>query len=123
LVTIVAEPLRRGQLHWVWLGPVVGSEQAGRRPAVIVSSDELLVGSTAIVVPLSSHVRRPVPAYQVLLPKARTGLPRDSVALCHQVRTVSISRFVKRVGRDLGPRDLASIDDALRYVMDLEHAG
>ena len=42
----VGDDLRRGQLHWAFLDPVVGSEQAGRRPVIIVSGPDLLVGST-----------------------------------------------------------------------------
>lgn len=120
MVSPAAPMPRRGEIHWAYLDPVLGSEQAGRRPAVIVSADELLVGPTAVVVPLSSRVPERVPAFQVLLPRARTGLSRDSVALCHQIRAVSTRRLVGRIGRDLGDDDLLAIGDALRYVLGLE---
>ncbi|MCY7417657.1 MAG: type II toxin-antitoxin system PemK/MazF family toxin [Chloroflexi bacterium] len=112
--------LRRGQLHWAYLDPVIGSEQAGRRPVVIVSIDELLLGPTLVVVPLTSRVPVHMPPQYVLLPRSRTGLAQDSVALCHQVRAISTRRLVGRAGNDLNEADMAAIGYALRYVLDVE---
>jgi mRNA interferase MazF len=119
-VTERPQDLRRGQLYWAWLDPAVGSEQAGRRPVVIVSTDDLLVGPTAIVVPLSSRIPDRMPAFLVPLPRAQTGLARDSVALCHQVRALSVRRLVQPAGPDLGETDMRAIAGALRYALGLE---
>lgn len=113
--------LLRGQIHWAWLDPVVGSEQAGRRPVVIVACNDLLVGPTALCVPVTSRIPERVPTYAVLLPAERTGLPRDGIALCHQVRALSVARLVRRAG-DVSPQDMRSIDATLLYVLGLEDA-
>lgn len=115
------EDLQRGQLHWAWLDPVVGSEQAGRRPVVIVSAPDLLVGPTVVCVPLTSSVPDFLPAFEVLLPAARTGLARDSVALCHQIRVLSLRRLRRQIGQ-LGADDMRAIDAALLYALGLEDA-
>lgn len=114
--------LLRGQVHWTWLDPVVGSEQAGRRPSVIVSTNDLATGPTVVVVPLTSTMPAVMGAYMALLPRQRTGLPRDSVALCHHVRSVSVRRLGRFTGVTLGPADMAAVDAALRYTLGLEDA-
>ena len=118
----MADPadLRRGQIHWAYLDPIVGSEQAGRRPVVIVSSSDLLGGPTAIVVPISSRIPERTPAFLVPLARERTGLARDSVACCHQVRALSVRRLVQRAGPDLSQEDMWAITAALRYALGLE---
>jgi mRNA-degrading endonuclease toxin of MazEF toxin-antitoxin module len=60
-----------------------------------------------------------VPAYGVLLPAARTGLLKDGIALCHQVRALSVARLVRRAG-DVAADDMRAIDAALLYVLGLE---
>lgn len=115
------DDLRRGQIHWAWLDPAVGSEQGGRRPVVIVACNDILVGPTAICVPLTGRIPERVPTFGVLLPAARTGLARDSIALCHQVRALSIARLVRIVG-DVVPDDMRAIDATLLYVLGLEDA-
>ena len=115
------DDLRRGQIHWAWLDPTVGSEQAGRRPVVIVACNDLLVGPTALCVPLTSRVSERVPAFAVSLPASRTGLDRDSLALCHQIRAFSIGRLIRQVGI-CAPDDMRAIDVTLLYVLGLEDA-
>ena len=110
--------MRRGDIRFVDLGPVRGSEAAKRRPAVIVSNDganssaERLGRGVVTVVPVTSNITRVYP-FQVLLVAARTGLDRDSKAQAEQVRSIA----VERVGAALGrlPADLlGELDEALR---------
>ncbi len=121
-MTDAADRLARGQVHWAWLDPVVGSEQQGRRPVVIVSTSDLVTGPTVIVVPLTTTMPAVMGAYMALLPRQRTGLPRDSVALCHHVRSVSVRRLGRPTGVTLGTDDMAAVDAALRYTLGLEDA-
>ena len=100
------------------LEPARGSEANTRRPAVIVSNDganataEALGRGTLTVVPVTSRTSHVYP-FQVLLPAHRTGMPRDSKAQAEQVRSVSVERIGKVVGRL--PDDLERrLDDALR---------
>lgn len=90
--------MRRGEIYWVNLDPVVGSEIGKRRPAVILQNDLANHSSpTVTIVPLSTRVGRVYP-FQVLIPAATSGLDRDSKALCEQIRTVSKTRLLDKAG-------------------------
>ncbi len=90
--------MRKGDVWLVNLDPVVGSEIGKQRPAVIVQNDLANQSSrTVTVVPLSSKVERVFP-FQVTIPAGEGGLPRDSKALCEQVRTIARQRFVRCLG-------------------------
>lgn len=110
--------MRRGEIRWVDLGPVRGSESNTRRPAVIVSSD----GANAIanrlgrgavtVVPITTNIARIHP-FQVALRSRATGLPRDSKAQAEPVRSIPVERIGALVGV-LSRGDIAALDEALR---------
>lgn len=109
--------MRRGEVRWVDLDPVLGSESGKRRPAVIVSNDGANTTASRLgrgvitVVPVTSNTTRVYP-FQVLL-DAGAGLPRDSKAQAEQVRSVAIERIGARVGQLTAPQ-LAALDEALR---------
>lgn len=115
--------MRRGDLCMVDLSPTRGSEADKSRPAVIVSNDganrmaRATGAGVVTVVPVTSRTEHVYP-FQVLLPAARTGLPRDSKAQAEQVRSIA----VQRVGEVVGslPDDLTrALDDALRLHLGL----
>ena len=95
--------MRRGDVVAVSLDPVRGSESSKTRPAVVVSNDAANATASRLgrgvitVVPVTSNVSRVYP-FQVLLPAKQTGLSSDSKAQAEQIRSVSI----ERVGRVLG---------------------
>jgi mRNA interferase MazF len=94
--------LRRGAIVLVDLDPVVGSEAARSRPAIIVSNNTAnaaaaRTGGVITVVPLTSNTTRVYP-FQVLLPSSESGLPRDSKAQAEQVRTVAVARIRSAAG-------------------------
>lgn len=105
---------RRWDLAWAGLDPAVGHEQAGRRPVLVLSNDVIsrATGLVAIV-PLTTWKKgRRVYPTEVLLLADVTSLPSDSLALCHQVRTISAGRLSSATGR--------VDDDKLRF--DIEKA-
>ena len=110
--------MRRGEIRWVGLDPVRGSESNARRPAVIVSNDGAntiaarLGRGVVTVVPVTGNTERVHP-FQVLLRAGATGLQRDSKAQAEQVRSVAVERIGARVGA-LGAADVAALDEALR---------
>jgi mRNA interferase MazF len=110
--------MRRGEIRLVDLDPVLGSESNKRRPAVIVSNDGAntvaarLGRGVVTVVPVTSSTARVYP-FQVLLPAAETGLPRDSKAQAEQVRAVAVQRIGAIVGR-MSPSAMADLEGALR---------
>jgi len=86
---------RRWDFAWAGLDPSVGHEQAGHRPVLVLSHDVIsrTIGLVAIV-PLTTWKKgRRVYPTEVLLPTEATSLSSPSLALCHQVRTVSENRL------------------------------
>ncbi len=90
--------MRRGDVYWVNLDPVVGSKVGKFRPAVVVQNEAANRSSaTVTVIPLTSSTGRVYP-FQVLIPAGEGGLPQASKALCEQVRTLSRKRLSERIG-------------------------
>lgn len=116
--------MRRGEIVTVSLGPARGSEPGKTRPAVVVSNEAANATATRLgrgvitVVPVTSNIARIYP-FQVLLPAAETGLPRDSKAHAEQVRSVAVERVGGRVGQ-LQARLAAELDQALRVQLSLQ---
>lgn len=115
--------MRRGDIYWVDLDPVRGSEANKVRPAVLVSNDAALRTARppkglVTIVPLTSNVARVFP-FQVLLPGTDTGLKKDSKAQTEQLRTVSVERLGERVGR-LTAAQSRLLDNALRLHLGVE---
>jgi mRNA interferase MazF len=110
--------MRRGDVVWVHLDPVVGSEASKRRPAIVVSNDganrtaESLGRGVVTIVPVTSHTMRVYP-FQVLLPAQSCGLAKASKAQAEQIRSVAVQRVGAVVGR-LTPALAAELDDAIR---------
>ncbi len=110
--------MRRGEIRWVDLEPVLGAKSNKRRPAVVVSNDGANASASRLghgvvtVVPITSGADRVFP-FQVMLRANRTGLACDSKAQAEQVRSVSIERLGDRIGA-LGAAEILALDDALR---------
>ncbi|MGH2354652.1 MAG: type II toxin-antitoxin system PemK/MazF family toxin [Chloroflexota bacterium] len=81
--------------------PVTGHQQAGRRPILVVSKEAFNQATGLLtIVPLTSlKAGRKLYPNEVLLPAAIAGPPADSIALCHQIRTISGARAYSMVGR------------------------
>jgi mRNA interferase MazF len=116
--------VQRGHAVIVELDPTKGSEQRGTRPCLVVQND---VGNenapTTIVVPFTTSFGDELYPFEVLVEADQGPLREDSVALCSQVRTVSIEH---RVAETLGPipeERMAEVDRALRYSLGLDGPG
>lgn len=111
---------RRGELYWLDWHPARGSEQAGRRPGVIVSDDGINRSASIVVVAAltSRTLRRPYTFHVRVPTTAGTGLPLESTVLCEQLMTVSKDRLLDRIG-ELPPALMTRVDDALRVALSL----
>ncbi len=115
---MAANDPQRGDVWLVNLDPTKGREQAGTRPALIVSAD-LLNASRAelvILVPITSRNR--AIATHVGIDPPEGGLTMASYAKTEDVRSVSIDRLKKKLGR-VTTTTMATVSDRLRIVMDL----
>jgi mRNA interferase MazF len=96
------------------LDPVIGSEQGGTRPVVIIQNNTgNLHAPTVIAVPVTSSTGKPPLPTHAPLPAGEGGLWLDSIALCEQVRTLEKARLGRRLGSVSGS-SLRLIDRALQ---------
>jgi mRNA interferase MazF len=111
----------KGSLVWVSLDPARGAEVPKTRPCVVVSRTEANdISSTVTIVPLSSVTGRAADRLvQPLLSAKDTHLPKDSRALCDQVRTIDKRRVRETVGVINGEL-LGKIDRGLILHLELE---
>ncbi len=95
-------PVARWELYWVDLEPRVGREQGGeRRPALILSNDGFNRHFDVVtILPLTKQQgkRRKVYAFEVLLPAEVVGTGYDSIVMPQQIRTISKTRLLERIG-------------------------
>jgi mRNA interferase MazF len=114
--------INRGQIYLVNLDPVQGREQRGRRPVLVVSSNAInrqpLV-ITVVVGTSAANVSKDYPT-NVRIPAAESGLPKESVFLCFQLRSLDPARFAhaKPVGT-LPAKRMEEIATALRLTLEL----
>jgi mRNA interferase MazF len=90
----------QGDVVWASLPDPAGSGPGFRRPVVVAQGDAFNASrlATVVVVPLTSNLRWASAPGNVLLPAARTGLPRDSVANVSQIVAVDRTILTERVG-------------------------
>lgn len=97
--------IKRGDMYYADLSPVVGSEQGGVRPVLIVQND---VGNkyspTVIAVAITSQINKSKLPTHIELNSQSYGLSKDSVILAEQIRTIDKTRLKERIGH---------IDDSL----------
>ena len=112
---------KRGEVWWVNLDPTVGSEQAKTRPVVVVSADGIGKLPLRIVVPCTEwKAQYETSPWFIYLPaQASNGLQKDSGADAFQVRSLSLERFVRRVGR-LDDGAVGEIAAAIALCVDYE---
>jgi mRNA interferase MazF len=108
----------RGEVWLVDLNPTRGHEQAGRRPALVVSSDVFNHGPAGIVVliPMTTRDRR-IPLH-IRIDPPEGGVRKPSFAKCEDVRSVSTTRLVQRWG-EVSSQTLARVGDRLRILLEL----
>lgn len=114
-------PLRRGQIWWVDWDPSRGSEQHGRRPALVIQSNaanEVERYPNTIVLALSTSGRPDVPTHVEVAPSRANGLAETSFVKVEQIFTIARTRLDGYLGT-LEPGLLAKVDAALGEVLGL----
>ena len=112
--------MRRGEVYWFEPDPIRGSEQAGRRPAVLVSRDSVNQASPVIlVVPLTSYRGQHLYPSDVLIESPDGGLGQDSVAMALHLRAVDKDRIGALIG-ELTPVSLVKLESAILQVLDID---
>jgi len=111
--------ITRGDVVLCDLNPVIGTEQAGIRPAVILQIDRAnSVSPHTIIAPFTTKIKKALLPSHAFIPAGVGGLSQDSVALCEQIRVVDNRRIIKVLGHVDDPY-LAEIAKALRTILGL----
>jgi len=105
--------IKRGDIYYADLSPVIGSEQGGIRPVVIVQND---VGNkyspTVIAAAITSKINKAKLPTHIEIDAETFGLPKDSVVLAEQIRTIDKKRLRERIGH-LDSDYMYKVSDAL----------
>ena len=112
--------VKRGDIFYADLSPVIGSEQGGIRPVIVVQND---IGNryspTVIVAAITSQINKAkLPTY-VETSSEEYGLNRDSVVLLEQIRTLDKRRLKERIGH-MTENDMKKVNRALAISLNLE---
>ena len=106
--------INRGEIYYADLSPVVGSEQGGVRPVLIVQND---VGNkfspTVIAAAITSQKFKTNLPTHIQVSATGCGLAKDSIVLLEQVRTIDKRRLRERMGT-LDNRDMNKVNEALQ---------
>ncbi len=112
--------IKRGDIYYADLSPVVGSEQGGVRPVLIVQND---VGNryspTVIAAAITSQQFKTKLPTHISVDAAVCGLSKDSVVLLEQIRTLDKQRLREKMG-NLPENDMSRINDALSVSIGLD---
>ena len=105
--------VKRGDIYYASLSPVVGSEQGGIRPVIIIQND---VGNryspTVIVAAITSQINKAKLPTHVEISSEEYGLNKDSVVLLEQIRTLDKRRLKEKIGR-MTHGDMRKVNEAL----------
>ena len=106
--------VKRGEIYYADLSPVVGSEQGGIRPVLIIQND---VGNryspTVIAAAITSRRDKAKLPTHILLPASGCGLTKDSMILMEQIRTIDKQRLKECVG-EIPPDVMKQADHAMK---------
>lgn len=113
--------VKRGDIYYADLSPVVGSEQGGIRPVLIVQND---VGNkyspTVIAAAITSRINKAKMPTHIELEAKEYGLNKDSVVLLEQIRTIDKKRLRERIGR-LDAVHMKEVNSAISVSFGLEN--
>ncbi len=105
--------VKRGDIFYADLSPVIGSEQGGIRPVLVVQND---VGNkyspTVIAAAITSRINKAKLPTHIEIEAAEYGLQKDSVVLLEQIRTIDKKRLREKIGR-LDELQMVKVNDAI----------
>lgn len=112
--------IKRGEIYYADLRPVVGSEQGGIRPVLIVQND---VGNkyspTVICTSITSKIiKANLPTHVAIHSSKENGLKVDSTVLLEQLRTIDKTRIKDKIGT-ISHNDLENVQNALRISLEM----
>ena len=111
--------VKRGDVYFADLSPVVGSEQGGVRPVLVIQND---IGNrfspTVIVAAITAQIQKAKLPTHVEIDAKRYGFERDSVILFEQIRTIDKQRLTDKITH-LDEEMMEKVDEALQISLGL----
>ncbi|RKD30072.1 type II toxin-antitoxin system PemK/MazF family toxin [Thermohalobacter berrensis] len=111
--------VKRGDIFYADLSPVIGSEQGGVRPVLVIQND---IGNkyspTIIVAAITSQINKAKLPTHIEISAKDYGLPKDSVVLLEQIRTIDKKRLRERVGQ-FDEQMMKKVDECLKISLGL----
>ena len=113
--------MKRGEIWLINLDPTIGAEIRKIRPAIVINHNDLGVLPLKLIIPITEWKIQyeKVPWMIRILPSKQNGLKKHSSADCLQIRSVSIERFINKIGL-VDEIILEKIEVALSKVLDLK---
>ena len=120
--------IKRGEIYFVTLDPAHGREQSGRRPVLVVSDNIINSLPLVITVVAGTDAKNIKKSYltNVLVKAKESGLSKDTIFMCFQLRSLDSSRFADPVKGNFPPsgfvseEKMAEVDLALKAVLALK---
>lgn len=101
------------------LNPVMGTEQAGIRPVLVLQIDRANAASPhTIIAPFTAKIRHTLLPSHVMVVRGVGGLSNDSVLLCEQIRVIDKRRIIRVLGH-LGEKKMEEVAKALSTILGL----
>lgn len=102
-------------IFWADLDPTKGSEQSGNRPVLVISTEEVNEALPVLTIMSITSIKpnRKIYPTEVYLKSEDTGLPKDSIAMAHQIRAIS----KERLGQKCGSIDSYMVREKLKSVI------
>lgn len=112
--------IKRGEIYYADLSPVVGSEQGGLRPVLIIQNDTgNMYSPTVIAAAITSRRTKNALPTHISIHSSASGLPQDSIVLLEQVRTLDKVRLKGKTGQ-ISSADMFKINKALSVSLGLQ---
>lgn len=112
--------VNRGAIWLAELDPVRGSEQAGKRPVLVMQTNVInRFTTTVLAIPFTTNLRRAALPSCVQVAAGEGGLSSESVALCHQLRVLDKTRLTKKLG-DVSAATLEEIESCVLFTLGLK---
>lgn len=110
--------IKRGQLYYVNLGDIIGSEQGGVRPCLVVQNDKgnRFSPTTIIAIGTTKHKNAKLPTHYWL--SNDCGTPRPTMIECEQIRVIDKSRLGDYIGT-VSNKDMQEINKCLKVSLEL----
>ncbi|HEX3044540.1 MAG TPA: type II toxin-antitoxin system PemK/MazF family toxin [Bacillota bacterium] len=112
--------IHRGDIFYANLNPVLGSEQGGLRPVLIIQNDVgNMYSPTTIIAAITSKIKRAKLPTHIEISAARYRLEKDSVILLEQLRTIDRQRLKERIAR-LDDVTMLKVNEAIAISLGLK---